>query len=295
MPERLDQFLVRLGLAPSRRIARGLIAQGRVRVNGRLLHKGAVVDRDDQVDVTEPSEAVGIQANAELTIKVLYQDSALLIVNKPALIPCHPLRADERGTVMNAIAAVYPETATVGDDPREGGLVHRLDNGTSGALIIARTNEALATLRAAIRSGAIAREYLALAAGRIESAVEITAPIAHHPKNPRKMVVVTEAHAATAARPASTIAVPIDRYGEFTLLKVSPRTGRRHQIRIHLASLGHPLAGDELYGGPPLEGLAPGRFWLHLAALELESPVTGRIRVEAPLPADLGASLAALR
>jgi len=293
-PERLDQCLVRLGMAVSRRNARALIVEGRVLVNGRHLPKGAVVEAGAQVQLTEPLPSPTIQPNPDLAIEVLYEDSALLIVNKPALIPCHPLRGAERITVMNALAATYPETATVGDDPREGGLVHRLDNGTSGALIIARTDAALTALRAAVRSGAVVREYQALVAGNLASSTEITTPMAHHPKNPRKMITADDASSTPAARAASTVAIPLRRHDRFTLLKVLPRTGRRHQIRVHLASIDHPLAGDELYGGPPLAGLAPGRFWLHLAALALEAPTGEKIRVEAPLPADLLGALETL-
>jgi 23S rRNA pseudouridine1911/1915/1917 synthase len=293
-PERLDQCLVRLGMAVSRRNARTLIAEGRVLVNGRHLRKGAVVEAGAQVQLTEPLPPFSIEPNPQLKIEVLYEDSALLIVNKPALLPCHPLRAGELDTVMNALAAAWPETATIGDDPREGGLVHRLDNGTSGALIIARTDAALTALRAAIRSGAVVREYQALVAGNLASATEITTPIAHHPKNPRRMVAAGDAHTAAAARSACTVAIPLRQADRFTVLKVLPRTGRRHQIRLHLASIGHPLAGDELYGGSPLAGLAPGRFWLHLVALDVDSPAGGRIPVDAPLPAALRSARAAL-
>jgi 23S rRNA pseudouridine1911/1915/1917 synthase len=292
-PERLDSCLVRLGLANSRRTARALLAQGRVRVNGRRLRKGAAVAGGDEVVVTEPFAPSVIEPNAELSIDVLYADSALLILNKPPLFPCHPLRPSDRDTVMNAVVAAFPEVALVGDSPREGGLVHRLDNGTSGALIVARSDAALETLRAAIQGGAVTRQYLALAAGHLASPIEIGTPITHH-RNPRKMIAVAPGSAAKGSRPAATIATPITHYDRFTLLEVRPRTGRRHQIRVHLASIGHPLAGDALYGGPPLEGLAPGRFWLHLSAVELESPAGKAIRIEAPLPGDLAWSLGAL-
>jgi 23S rRNA pseudouridine1911/1915/1917 synthase len=191
--------------------------------------------------------------------------------------------------VLTAIAANYPETAIDRDRQFEGGLVHRLDNGTSGALIIARTADAFMKLRAAIRGGTIAREYRALVAGKLEAVQEIATPVAHHLKNPRKMVTGVGSRARSHPRPAFTQVQPVGYHGGFTLVKVLPRTGSRHQIRIHLASIGHPIAGDTLYGGPAIVGLAPDRFWLHLGRIDLDSPASGRIRIDAPLAADLEA------
>jgi 23S rRNA pseudouridine1911/1915/1917 synthase len=301
--ERLDLCLVRLGFAPSRRTARALISADRVRVNGRRLRKGEAVAPGDNIEIAGLPLPAGLAPNPNLKIGVLFEDSAILVVDKPGRIPCHPLRAEERGTVMNAAAAAYPETAAAGDKPLEGGLVHRLDNGTSGALIIARTHEAFNALRDAIRHGHIVRVYHALVTGVLDHPIEIATPIAHHPKNPRKMVTTAARGVATGmggdilagARPAATMVEPIERLRGFTLVAVRPRTGCRHQIRVHLASVGLPLAGDALYGAPPLAGLAPGRFWLHLAALELDSPASGHIRVESPLPADLRDALMGLR
>jgi 23S rRNA pseudouridine1911/1915/1917 synthase len=288
-PERLDLCLIRLGLAPSRRSANEYIQSGRVRVNGRLLPKGASVAAGDRVELFEPPPPIEIIPNPDIDIAVLYADAAIIVVNKPGLMPCHPIRAGEYDTVMNAIAARYPETARGFEKPLEGGLVHRLDNGTSGALIIARTLAALITLRAALRSGAVRREYHALASGNLSDEIEITTPIAHHPKNRRKMVTAPAIDMLKdgQGRPAATAVRPLIRRGNLTLVAVQPRSGSRHQIRVHLASIGYPLAGDALYGGPAIAELRPGRFWLHLAELELDSPAAGRVQVEAPLPPDL--------
>ena len=293
--ERLDVCLVRLGLASSRRAARDLIAGGRVRVNGRALRKGENVAPGDKVELADAPELLDLTPNPAIAIPVLFVDDAMIVVNKPGLMPCHPLRPTDRETVLSAIAAEYPETAIDRDRQFEGGLVHRLDNGTSGALIIARTADAFVTLRAAIRGGAISREYRALVAGRLDAAQEIATPIAHHLKNPRKMVTGDGSRARSHPRPAFTQVQPIGYHGGFTLVRVLPKTGSRHQIRIHLASIGHPIAGDTLYGGPAITGLAPGRFWLHLACLELDSPASGRIQLQAPITADLAPALAGPR
>jgi len=299
---------VRLGWAASRRAAVELIFAGRVRVNGRRYRKGEPIAPGDDVVVTESLASEAIAPNPNPGVNILFADATVIVAEKPPLMPCHPLRFQERDTVMNAIVAAYPETADSGDKPLEGGLIHRLDNGTSGALMIARHHEALIAMREALRAALVTRRYRALIQGRLDRAIEIAAPIAHHPKNPRKMVVVESAFDASRTsltpagvrhrskpRPALTRVEPLSYEKGFTLVEVTPRTGNRHQIRVHLASAGFPIAGDELYGGPPVAGLAIGRFWLHLVELEFESPARGKVKVTAPLARDLRESLARLR
>jgi 23S rRNA pseudouridine1911/1915/1917 synthase len=317
----LDCYLVRLGFARSRRAAADLISDGRVRVNGRRHRKGELIAPGDGVDVADTPAIQTLRSNPDLRINILFEDSAVIIADKPPLMPCHPLRSDERATVMNAMVAAYPETAYAGEKPLEGGLIHRLDNGTSGALLIARNREAFGAMRDALRAVRVTCRYRALVMGRVDRAIEITTPIAHHLKNRRKMVAVEQlpevdqiltstnragTHSSTAVVPATassakrhrssprhalTQVEPLSYEDRFTLVQVTPRTGSRHQIRVHLASVGHALAGDELYRGPPLYGLVAGRFWLHLAELEFESPAGGRVHVIAPLAPDLRDSL----
>ncbi|MGH7779690.1 MAG: RluA family pseudouridine synthase, partial [Candidatus Binataceae bacterium] len=266
------------------------VERGSVRINGRRCVKGAIVAPSDTVEVYEEPVAAGVAPNPALEIEVLYSDAALIVVAKHGGIACHPIRAGESETVMNSVAARFPETATIGDKPLEGGLVHRLDNGTSGALIVARTAEAFVALRAAIRSGAIVRRYQALVAGRLDHTLDLDRRIAHHPKNPRKMTVgdPESLDRRRIGRAASTHVEPLRRVGTtMTLVTVTPGTGSRHQIRVHLAHAGFPIVGDQLYGGPEAPELAPGRFWLHLAMLALDSPASGHIKVTAPLPGDL--------
>lgn len=280
--ERLDHYLVRTGHAASRRDAREMIARGAVSVNGRRGIKGSVVRAGDNVEVASMPTAAAIEPD-DSPLEILFEDAAVIVVNKPGGVPCHPLKLGERGTVMNAVAARYPETAVTGDKSVEGGLIHRLDNGTSGALMIARTADAFATLRKAIRSGAIKRKYLALVAGNLKAPLNLSTPIAHHPKNPRKMVASSDSE---RARRAITRVEPIRRVGNLTLVAVMPSTGVRHQIRVHLARAGFPIVGDELYGGQPAKCDA-GRFWLHLSEIEFESPASGPTKVSAPIPDEL--------
>jgi 23S rRNA pseudouridine1911/1915/1917 synthase len=313
---------VRLGWAGSRRAAVDLISNGRVRVNGRHYRKGEVIAPGDRVEVIPTATHDALAPNPDFTIKVLFEDAAVIVADKPALMPCHPLRFDDRDTVINAIVAAYPETALAGEKPLEGGLIHRLDNGTSGALMIARTHEAFISMREALRTARVTRRYRALVTGHLKGSMEIAAPIAHHPKNPRKMVVINSTsdliRSATVtstardgamdvrlmssgvryrsnSRPAFTRVEALSYEDGFTVVQVTPRTGNRHQIRVHLSSAGFPIAGDDLYGGPALAGLAPGRFWLHLRELEFESPTGARVGVTAPLASDLEDSVARLR
>jgi len=286
--ERLDLYLVRLGFAASRRDARELIERGAVRINGRRSPKGAVVASADHVEVLDQRRPKAILPNSELPLEVLYEDGALVVVNKPGAIPCHPLKPEELATVMNAVVARYPETAIIGDKPLEGGLVHRLDNGTSGALIVARTAQAHQALRRALRRGDVARKYEALVAGKMAASLDLNEPIGHHRRSAKRMAIAGGAAGPRLkGRPAATHVEPLRAIGAFTLVRVEPRTGSRHQIRVHLANAGHPIVGDALYGGPQTGALAPGRFWLHLAELGFESPASGRTEVRAPLPVDL--------
>ncbi|HLJ43744.1 MAG TPA: RluA family pseudouridine synthase [Candidatus Binataceae bacterium] len=287
--ERLDQYLVRLGWARSRRAAHEMLARGMVRVNGRVLRKGESVGGGDTVEIGEASPLPALTPDTDVKIEILFRDPAMLVVNKPAPMACHPLRPGERGTVMNGVVAAFPEVTAVGDNPREGGLVHRLDNGTSGALLVALEPQAFTALRQAIRAGRIRRDYQALVAGNIKESLHIEKPLVHDSRNARRVLAVGAN--APGARAAATAVEPIRRFGNFTLVSARPRTGMRHQIRVHLADAGHPIAGDTLYGGPALEALAEGRFWLHLAEIEFRSPVSGPVRVRSPLARDLESAL----
>jgi 23S rRNA pseudouridine1911/1915/1917 synthase len=268
-----------------------MIENGSVSVNGYLVRKGTIVTASDAVRVSEPSKAPALKANPHLKIEILYRDDSILVVNKPGLVPCHPLNSGEKNTVVNAVVAAYPEAAEAGEKPLEGGLVHRLDNGTSGALIIALKPDGFAAMRGAIRRNDISRRYLALCAGSFVQAAEIAAPIAHHRKNRRKMIALPSNAAASEGRPAVTLVEPFRRFAGCSLIEVRPLTGRRHQIRVHLASIGHPLVGDVLYGGPEAAELAAGRFWLHLSDLAFESQSGRYITIHAPMPSDLEAVL----
>ncbi len=290
--ERLDQYLVRTGFAASRRAAQELIAERRVSVNGRTPRKSDVVRTSDRVEVQSLPSVRALVPDPEVAIDPLYIDEALIVVNKPGLMPCHPLKPGERGTLMNGVVARFPETASAGSSEREGGLVHRLDNGTSGAVMIARTQVAHTRLRRDLRAGKIIRTYQALVMGTLSQALDLDEPIGHRRSSARKMGTLSSgARLRGHPRAAATHVQPLRQVGHFTLVSVTPHSGSRHQIRVHLVAAGYPIVNDTLYEAPPIVGLPEGRFWLHLGRLELESPSARPIVVDAPLAADLAAFL----
>ena len=290
--ERLDKLVASL-FGVSRGRAMEWIAEGRVRVDGRRTPKGFTVPQGARVSVERPPPDQPAP-QPELPIRIVHADQCLVIADKPAGMPSHPLKPGEKGTAANALVGRFPELASVGPSAREGGLVHRLDTDTSGLLLAARTEAAHAMLRAQFTARTVEKGYLALAAGELHAGGEIALPLLHDPRDSRKMQAASDPAYAEehGARPALTTFTPRERRGGFTLLEVEIATGVMHQIRAHLAFIGHPLAGDPLYGGPLLPGLS--RHFLHAARLGFLHPDGSRARFESPLPAELAQVLAAL-
>lgn len=273
--DRVDKALARFYPAAGRRQLAQLFAEGAVRVNGRRASKGDRVAVGDTIELTrEPVHGAALRPapDPDVPLIVLAERSELVAVAKPAGVPSQPLRAGELGTMANAIAFRFPECVAIGDDPRDGGLVHRLDIGTSGVLIAARTQDAHRALRAAFGAGMVVKHYLAITDGR-PVARECDAPLAQRGK--RAVVDLAE------GLPAYTeIAVERTLPGH-ALVRCIARTGRMHQVRAHLAHVGAPLTGDALYGGAPLPG--HDGFFLHAERVAL--PLGGeQLVVTAPLP-----------
>jgi 23S rRNA pseudouridine1911/1915/1917 synthase len=289
-PLRLDLFLT--GHVPdcSRRSAQRAIAMGAVRINGRRARKSQSVSAGDVIDV--PDELFvhrALQPNPQLEVAVLYEDAAVIALDKPAGMASHALRADETDTAANFLLARYPELAGVGKNDREPGLVHRLDTDTSGVLLAARTPEAYRALRAQFAAHQVTKEYLALVDGDIAVSGTLRTPLTHDPHNRRKMRACSES--TPHARAAVTTYRPLERFGHRTLLAVEIPTGVMHQIRVHLASIGHPIIGDGLYGKPP-PAAPPPRHLLHAQRVAFTHPETGqRTAITSPLPPDFAAVL----
>lgn len=236
--------------------------------------------------------------------RLLYEDKELIVIDKPAGMPAASLKEGETGTVAAWLIEKYPDQAKLSRGNIEAGLVNRLDNDTSGILIAARTPKAYEDLQKQFKLGSVHKEYLALVIGYPPEHGTIDAPIAHHPKKKSKMVVCDsqERIKEWKGRPASTSFSLLKKYQyetfEYALLSVAIETGSRHQIRAHLAHIGHPIAGDKLYKNPKKRAADPlnlHRHFLHSAKLIIMHPTTGaEMAFESPLPADLVAAMAEL-
>lgn len=294
---RLDQALARALPQYSRARLQSWIAAGAVLVDGRTPRSRDKVLGGEQVRIEarlEPEERIAPEA---LPVNVVYRDRAILVIDKPAGLVVHPGAGNAGRTLQNALLALDPQLALV---PRAG-LVHRLDKDTSGLLVVARTVEAHTALVAALAAREIERHYLALCAGVMTGGGTISEPIARHPTQRTRMAVRSD------GREAVTHYRVLQRFRAHTLVRAELETGRTHQIRVHLAHVGHPLVGDPVYGGrrriPPASSPALiaaldafRRQALHAAHLQLAHPTTGReMGWDSPLPQDMADLLAALQ
>jgi 23S rRNA pseudouridine1911/1915/1917 synthase len=290
---RLDRFLCDQVTGLSRASARRCIEHGEVRVNGARAAAGRRLQEGDRVRIEALSalrEGPLLRAlpQADLPLRVCYEDAALLVVDKPAGMPSHPLRPGERGTLASALLARYPELAAVGYSAREPGLVHRLDTDTSGLVLVARDVATFDALRAALSNGAIDKRYQALCAGAVH------APAVHEAwLSARGARVTVRPSAFATAEPIVTELLDARVLADCSLVTVRAPRARRHQIRAHLAALGHPIVGDARYGGPSSSGLS--RHLLHAGEIAFAHPHTGAaIRVQASLPDDFAEVVARL-
>lgn len=265
--------------------ARRAVDEGRVRCGeqpvapAQRLAAGEVVD----AELTDPGPAL---VPAEVAFEVVYEDEALLVVDKPPGVVVHPGAGTGGGTLVAGLVHRYPELAGLADV--RWGLVHRLDRDTSGVLIVARSEPVLRSLQDALRARRIARTYLALVAGVPSTARgTIDAPLGRDPHHPTKIALVA------GGRPARTHYRRLAAWEDAALVEVALETGRTHQIRVHLASIGFPVIGDRTYGGRRRTHRAdPGRQWLHALRVGFDHPVDDHpVVVETAPPADLRAAL----
>jgi len=273
--DRVDKALARFYPEAGRRQIAELFDDGHVRVAGRVARKGDRVVAGDEIELTrEPVSGHALRPapdpDAAALLTILLERSDLVAVGKPAGMPSQPLRGGELGTCANAIVARYPECVAIGHDPRDGGLVHRLDIGTSGVLVAARTAAAYSALRDAFHRHRVTKHYLAITGAR-PVARECDAPLVQRGK--RVAVDHTDGLAAHTTFAVERTAPA----GSHVLVRCTATTGRMHQVRAHLAHVGAPITGDTLYGGELLAG-HPG-FFLHASRLVLDELV-----IEAALP-----------
>lgn len=269
--ERLDVLLARLIPQLSRARAKALIRAGDVLVDGRRVKKAYALAVGDRVTVESLPGPVDFHASpdSDLALEVLLETVEYVVVDKPAGIPSHPLREGELGTVAGALVARYPEMRGVGYRKREPGILHRLDRDTSGVMLAARDQKTFDELRRKLRAGEIEKRYLARCTGVVPAPIVIDTAIANDPRDHRKVRTCTEPREikrlrAQAAKTEVLSSIPAE-HG--SLVEVRANYACRHQIRVHLASIGHPLLGDPLYGGPPLE--APNHHLLHASSIHI--------------------------
>jgi 23S rRNA pseudouridine1911/1915/1917 synthase len=286
---RLDLLIAR-HLNTSRNQAATLIAAGGVTVAGRSERASYKGRAGERVVITVPAPPSRALVGEEIPLSIVFEDDELLVVDKPAGMVVHPAPGNWTGTLVNALIGRGGALAE-GQAAERAGIVHRLDKDTSGLLLVAKTARAHHVLGAALAARRIVRRYVALSWGHIErDELTVERPIGRDPRDRTRMAVVNSGKAAR------TEFVRLARFEAADLLRAHLHTGRTHQIRVHLAAIGHPVVGDDVYGGGGgrrLVGLPPKRHFLHAAWLRFRHPVTGmEVDLRSPLPADLRASLA---
>jgi 23S rRNA pseudouridine1911/1915/1917 synthase len=292
--ERLDRVLCLLWDLP-RSEATELIATGAVRLGGRpeaTRARRVVTGQELEVDLPPAKGLTVLAGEPGDDLVIVHADDDVVVVDKPAGLVVHPGAGQATGTLAQALLGRFPDLAGTGDADRPG-IVHRLDKGTSGLLVVARSPAAYTSLVAQLAARTVDRRYLALAVGTVETdAGTVDAPVGRRATDRTRMAVVA------GGRPARTHYRVLARYAEpaaATLLECKLETGRTHQVRVHLAAIGHPVVGDSRYGGGR-RAIPVGRPFLHAAELSFDHPASGtRCRFESPLPADLEAVLVPLR
>ncbi len=305
VPQSLDRVRVDKAVALigdcSRSSVDHLIAAGTVTVDGgRVRNRSTLLRAGQLLEVASflGAPETGLEADPSVEVSVVYEDDDVIVVDKQAGLVVHPGAGNRTGTMIQGLLARYPDlaalTGAVGSDPDRPGIVHRLDRGTSGLLVIARSPEAYASLVAQLTERSVVRHYRALVLGSIdEESGVVDAPIGRSQTVPTRMAVTRRGkEARTIYHVDGRFAHP----GPASLLTATLETGRTHQIRVHLAAIGHPLVGDETYSrGRRLPGTTVGRPFLHATILIFRHPRTGsELSWTSPLPADLERELARL-
>ncbi|MDX6645041.1 MAG: rRNA synthase [Miltoncostaeaceae bacterium] len=279
---RLDAAVAALEGVASRAEGQRLLDAGRVLVDGRAVPKRHRLALGEVVTVRPEAPAAPL-APEEVPLVVLYEDEHLLVVDKPAGVVTHPAAAHASGTLVHGLLA---RGIRGGDDPSRPGIVHRLDRDTSGLLVVARSPRAHRRLTRLMRDRAVERRYLGLVHGGFPPALTVDRPVGRDRRDRTRMSVATD-----HGREAVTHLRRLEALARFSLVEARLETGRTHQIRVHLAAVGHPVAGDPLYGRRA-DGLGLRRQFLHAARLSFPHPESGEIvTVESPLPPELADAL----
>jgi 23S rRNA pseudouridine1911/1915/1917 synthase len=287
---RIDKYIAEKVPQLSRSFVQKLLRDGQVTVNGQVPKASYRVEVGDMLQVRVPPPVLSEARAEDIPLDVVFEDTDIIVVDKPAGMVVHPAHGHRSGTLVNALLAHCPDLAGIGGELRPG-IVHRLDKDTSGLIVVAKNDAAHRHLQRQFRQRLVDKTYLGLAEGRLASASGvIDGPIGRDPRHRKRMAVV-----ARGGREARTEFSVVEYFAQHTLLEVKPVTGRTHQIRIHLASIGHPLVGDRVYGYRK-QRLPLRRHFLHAASLAFALPGHAeRLAFRADLPEDLAQVLDALR
>ena len=283
--QRLDLFLKDRLKKISRSKIQKAIKEGQVTVDGLPVKSGHKLKPGEVVEILSEESTPDIELEPqEIKLNIIYEDSQVIVIDKPAGLTVHPGAGQPRGTLVNGLVFFYPEIKNVGS-PLRPGIVHRLDKDTSGLMVVARTQAAYHSLRRQFEDRSVEKVYLGLAAGRFKDKKGIIdLPVGRHPAERQKMSVKSR-----KPRVAITRYEVLREFKHSTLLALKPLTGRTHQLRVHLSALGHPLLGDSRYGQTDEKKRKPGsRLFLHAFELSFEHPVKKeRLKFRCPLPANL--------
>jgi len=281
--QRLDRYLTALNRWGSRSQIQRLIGDGHVRVDGHGVKAGTVLRAGQRIEIeaAPPQLPAGVEAEA-IPLDVLHEDAWLLVINKPAGLVVHPAPGHWRGTLVSALLHHW-QGPRAGLDPLRPGIVHRLDKDTSGVLVIAKDNDTLAELGRQFRSREVGQQYVAAVSGCVARASGTSAaPIGRNPIHRKRMAV------RQGGREALTAFEVIDRFANVTFVRLHPKTGRTHQLRVHLAAIGHPIIGDAVYGRQRPADRLMRRQALHAERLRFRHPHSGNaMTFTAPWPEDL--------
>lgn len=276
---RLDSYIVTEDKEISRAMVQRLLEEGNILVNGQIKKNSYKVKDGDNIEINIPEvKETRIEAQ-DIPIEIVYEDSDIIVVNKPKGLVVHPANGNPDGTLVNAVMNICKESLSgIGGEKRPG-IVHRLDKDTSGLLIVAKNDKAHINMSEQIKDRKVNKKYIALVKGIIkEDEATINMPIARSKKDRKKMAVDKN------GKEAVTHFKVIKRYDKYTLLEIKIDTGRTHQIRVHMSEIGHPVVGDEVYSNGKNEFGVKGQM-LHAKSLDFTHPITGvQMHLEADIP-----------
>lgn len=300
---RLDKYLHGRFSNLSRRFLQDAIRQGAVKVNGKIAKQSLKLSPGDEIDMTMPEPPSKDIIPEDIPLEIIYEDADLIVINKQPDMIVHPARGNTHGTLVNALA-YYSEKLSSGLGEFRPGIVHRLDRNTTGVMVVTKTDAAQWKIAKQFENRQVNKTYLAIVHGTPElTADRIKAPLGVHPRTREKYAIRPD-----TGKEAITFYEVLESFRGFSLLKMAPKTGRTHQIRVHLAYIKHPIVGDDMYGGklvypwqladsePAVQEPLLARVGLHAFGLEFRHPTTEKmVKFEASLPADMKRLLDALR